>query len=491
MTNAELVVSRIINCGCHSGANFPESPVVGMLFYRSDLQKLFVCVDAGYPLWTDDIFNSDQTGFETCFGSGESEGFVSIVSEDFGPVASFIYPGSSKWVPERMQVLADLDPSFDEGDDVVHVRLYDYTNSQIIAESTFLGAEEIVKTDMTPIFSNLPTGEAIFQVLMRLDPVASFTDMVRVHYFRIVKRPIVLGSGFGYSGGGITGGGDTLHIDRLDFLLDTISSITSTLTVSRHDGVGFASTTKGYFCGGNEDATRFSTIEKLTFSDESIAVNTSGLTTTKRDMVAGFESTGKGYICGGITTVALSTIDMLTFSNEQTGALTSGLTATRQDGAGGFASTTFGYACGGKENSGATVVSTITSLAFNTESTANISSGLSRTRGDGAGGFESSVRGYVGGGQSVNPAAIFFSTIDRLQFSNEAVSMIASNLTSTRHGGTGYASRKSGYFVAGSNTIISLNTVNKLVFSTESVSVVASAISAATLVPIGGFETVQ
>lgn len=488
MANTELMASRVINCGCHSGTSFPTSSVVGQLFYRSDLKKLFVCTDAVLPVWTDDVFNSDLTGFETCFGNGGGVPYVEVLGEDLAPQASFVYPGSSKWTPGKIQVISELDPTFAEGDDLCVLQLIDFTNSTTICEVSFTSTEEISKAEFVPNFANLPTGEAIFQFQTRLDPVGGTTDAIRLHYVRLVQKPIVTGAGFGYVGGGsLISASQLSTVDKINFSEDTVTAITSTLTGTRVKGAGFASTTAGYFAGGANGVTNLSTVNKLTFSSDAIAAGVSSLTTTRGNPIGGFESSSTGYACGGSATTDISTINKLTFSNDNVTANTSNLTATKSNGVAGFSSTTLGYACGGS-NGGAAALAVIDALTFSSESVATHASSLSASRIN-SGGFESTIAGYACGG--VNAGTTRVSTINKLLFMTGAVSTLSSGITGTRGGAVGCANRKNGYMAGGRDNTVNLTTIDKVFFSNDSVSASSYGLSFSISGAVGAFETIQ
>lgn len=150
-----------------------------------------------------------------------------------------------------------------------------------------------------------------------------------------------------------------------------------------------------------------------------------------------------------------------------------------------------GYASSGFERPAILNVTTIDKLDFSTDAVATITSGISTARRAGVGGFENSAAGYACGGFTT----AFASTIDKLLFADDSVAAITSGLTTVRiDGAAGFSDTAAGYAcggVSGSPTIDNiLTTIDKLTFSTESVALNSAGLSDVRRQGVGlGFES--
>ena len=303
----------------------------------------------------------------------------------------------------------------------------------------------------------------------------------------------VSNSNYGYFGGGATPPITNIStIDRLDFSNETLSSPTD-LPSNRRGLSGTSSSSYGYFCGGFTPP-YISTITRLDFSNESLSnptillyTSTFGTTTVANDST--------GYIAGGDSPI-VSTINKLDFTTEtvsDSGDLPSILFL-----AAGASSKSYGYFCGGDAKTLPTApvpLCTITRLDFSSETLSNPGTSLPQPR-LAVSASSNSNYGYIGGGKSQNnPPFTYYSIIDRLDFSNETVSTLGSDLPQTRgslaavsSGTTGKnvkhlrkisgtdvdgkpISNSYGYFAGGSQVPVSgpswVNTIDRLDFSTE------------------------
>ena len=208
-------------------------------------------------------------------------------------------------------------------------------------------------------------------------------------------------------------------IDRIDFSNETVSLPGPSLTKARDGLRAVASSDYGYFAGGYGN----STIDRIDFSSEAVAgPPIHGVNLTQgRDDSGAVSSSDYGYFAGGYSSVCI--IDRIDFSNETVSLLGSSLS----QGRGRFGSvfnSNYGYFGGGFSPPGN--VSTIDRIDFSSETVAGPPiHGANLTQGRySLSAVSSSDYGYFAGGDVPSPpSAPYACTIDRIDFSNETVSL--------------------------------------------------------------------
>lgn len=175
----------------------------------------------------------------------------------------------------------------------------------------------------------------------------------------------------GYSGGGISSGfpGPTTNdIRRLLFSTDVASDIVANLATSRHNLVGWCSTTRGYFAQGSDlNNTKLSEIDGITYASETAynpaaTVSNFVLFTTPTSV----NSSTAGYISGGTSTVGKFIFQTESYGNAS-------VSISSRTYLAGVNSTTSGYFCGGNPNN-------IDSITFATDTYVDIAAALTGAR---------------------------------------------------------------------------------------------------------------
>ena len=307
----------------------------------------------------------------------------------------------------------------------------------------------------------------------------------------IARRATTSNSSYGYFGGGsVPGVGSVCTITRFDFSNETVSDSGNNLPSALDWLSATTSTSYGYFGGGYAPpATYVCTISRLDFSNETVSAPNKNLLSSKNWMSATSSNT-YGYYGGGYFTPLPSficTITRLDFSSETvsdpgqnlpsvTGrfaAISGGQSIFRPIGGG---SKTYGYFGGGY--GGSTIsYSTISRFNYSNESINLPGNNLPSSR-SGVFSVSSNYYGYFGGGYTPatpptpNPV---FSTIVRLDFSNETVSNPGKNLSQSRCIAASFSSSSYGYFFSGylgtsPSTTATTSVVSRLDFSNETVS---------------------
>jgi hypothetical protein len=133
-------------------------------------------------------------------------------------------------------------------------------------------------------------------------------------------------------------------------------------------------------------------------------------------------------------------------------------------------SATYGYFGGGRSSS--PYVDTIDRLDFSNETISLPGNNLSQARSRLAA-VSSSSYGYFGGGLD-SPPTTYHCTIDRLDFSNETISVSGTGLPYYRVMQGGTSSNSYGYFGGGYNGSIYLATIDRIDFSNETISIPGS-----------------
>ena len=255
----------------------------------------------------------------------------------------------------------------------------------------------------------------------------------------------------GYGGGGPPGPGQAgnAEIDGLDFATETAINPAAVLSYARSSAKGYNSTTRGFFVGSSNPNNRPSTqrdtrgvIDGMTFATETCAVIAATMVQARitGDTVC---SSTRGYYGGGIggpgSVLNLgptygSQIDGLNFATETAIDPAASLAQARRNIAGGTNSSTRGYFHGGRIYSGSLAnpfvnVSQIDGLNFATETAIDPAAAMVSIRYT-AGGFNSSTKGYIGGGNTLE------TQIDGIDFATETTIDPAAALVQgrTNHG---------------------------------------------------------
>ena len=272
-------------------------------------------------------------------------------------------------------------------------------------------------------------------------------------YFATVSN-----NNYGYFGGGIFPPGPApdyiTTVDRIDFSSETFSLIGNNLSQARGLFAGVSSRSYGYFCGGynTPPVAYYDTVDRIEFSNETISAPGNELTQARRSVSAvtggaSYRPKGSrtyGYFGGGFAPPYVNTVDRLDFSNETLSLPGNELTQARYSLA-AVSSNSYGYFCGGSGPSPAQGI-LIINLSNETISR-RFSFDLTQPRLDLAA-VSSNSYGYFGGG--ITPGTTTLNTtVDRLDFSNETTTAPGNNLSQARSWIGTLSNSSYGYFIAG------------------------------------------
>jgi len=223
----------------------------------------------------------------------------------------------------------------------------------------------------------------------------------------------VSNNNFGYYNGATAYPATSSTIDRIEFSSDTQNTVVrGPLSIARNRGAATGNSNFGYFGGGYAPGNS-STIDRINYSNDSAtASNRCLLTLARRD----FSATGNqnfGYFGGGFSSVAVTAVDRLDYSNDTLNTLSRGGIIARYDNM-AVGNQNFGYFGGGTPG-----VSSVDRLDYSNDTqTSSVRGPLSSGRGSSAVTGNNNF-GYIGGGFTPSGSPIYYSTTDRINYSND------------------------------------------------------------------------
>jgi len=230
-------------------------------------------------------------------------------------------------------------------------------------------------------------------------------------------------SGFANSGvAGYTAGGQggTTPMDKFAFTNDSRTSLATNLSVARDRPPSFANSGVAGYSGGG---TTSSTVDKFAFPTDSRTTLSDELSGT--NLGTGFANSGvAGYVAQS------GTVNKFNFSNDSRTTIADQLSSGKSRSTACANSGTAGYVAGGR--SGSTRFDTIEKLNFSNDSASALSAVLSTGSDDFAGMANSGTAGYFGGGASTDSISGYLSRVDKLAFSNDSRTTLATGLSGQR-----------------------------------------------------------
>ena len=284
---------------------------------------------------------------------------------------------------------------------------------------------------------------------------------------------------YGYFGGGSSAyetGSST--VDRIDFFNETTSAPGNNLNVvgqARDYMAAVYTPNYGYFGGGKKYAATppySDLINRIDFSNETASLPGNNLT-QKREDLGGVFSPEYGYFAGGFHSPGVNTIDRIDFTTETVAAPPVGdnLPGNRY-GMGSVSNLNYGYFGGGFTPLYSCVIDRID---FTNETVAipPVGDQLTQARRGLAGVFTPDF-GYFGGGFSGTPPTLYWSTVDRIDFTTETTSTPGNHLPESRRHAAGVFNFNYGYFGGGylgpTSPPYETATIDRIDFNTETTS---------------------
>ena len=229
---------------------------------------------------------------------------------------------------------------------------------------------------------------------------------------------VPVGTDYGYAtGGGVSNPYVNYSIvDRIDYSNDTpTATAKGPLTSIRYKHTAVSSLNHAYMVSGNPGPV--TDIDRLDYSNDTTVVTKGTASEVKVDLAAA-GTTDYGYIAGGLP---VSIVQRIEYANDATSTLVRGPLSAARRYLGGMGTQNYGYFGGGSPGPG--YMSTIDRIDYSNDSTTAVAKGplpaiLKSMGSTGNGDF-----GYWTGGFNTVPGSnAWYSTIQRIDYSNDTTS---------------------------------------------------------------------
>jgi hypothetical protein len=215
--------------------------------------------------------------------------------------------------------------------------------------------------------------------------------------------------------------------------------------------------THGWFGGGSGAS---SSVNRIDFSNDTGTASVRGSLTVARQSLAATGNSNYGWFGGGFPG-PLSRVDRIDFSNDSPTALARGSLSIAKYDIRATGNSNFGWFGSGTPGAG------VDRIDFsNDSSTASVRGPLSQAR-SAAGATGNSNYGWFGGGYIFSGAAIFYSTVDRIDFINDtATASVRGSLSGVKQK-TGVTGNSNFGWFGGGSTPTTISTVNRIDFTND------------------------
>ena len=321
-------------------------------------------------------------------------------------------------------------------------------------------------------------GQLYFDLISRSHKVYTASG-----WYTFNSNPTGIGTaGYGMGGYNYSASAPSSRIDKLSFTSDTNTSLSSSMNLAKAaQCTGYSSLSAGYAASGtNGDLGNLTgEIEKVVFTTD-VCNSISAVLSQARFGTAGANSSVAGYAIAGynFNVSGWNIVDKLTFSGDTNAVLTS--TCVSYTGLGGGCNSSLaGYSISGYYYYASTnPLTTIDKVLFSDDSVSRLATSLNDGTSQQAA-FNSTVAGYdAGGGGSIK------TNIDKLVFSNESCSRLTSSFGAGRYSASGFNSLIAGYAAGGSDSPAT-NRIDKVNFSNDTSNSISSVISQSRTNPSG------
>jgi hypothetical protein len=262
---------------------------------------------------------------------------------------------------------------------------------------------------------------------------SSVASMNRSHY----NQASSTNSGVaGYLHGG-QGNGDvegvndnayTTKILKFSYTTDAYVSMSGVLSPAKASHIGLSyGNTAGFALGNSGGSTN---IQKITYSNDAVSTSGATLPAARATASAGLSNgSTAGYIMGGSAdgSTYTSAIQKLTVANDSTSTLSATLSSNTDTAGNAENGTTAGYAVGGYSPSGSTRRATTDKLSYSAETVSTIASNLSVATGFLKGISKFGSASYLTGGNIVANAN--HTEMHKLTFSTDTMSFLGNTWT--------------------------------------------------------------
>ena len=286
----------------------------------------------------------------------------------------------------------------------------------------------------------------------------------------------------GWFGGGTMNPGYLSTVDRIDFSNDTgTASVRGSLSQARTQLAATGNSNYGWFGGGKIFPATIATIslvDRIDFSNDSSAASVRGPLSSIRYSAGAIGNSNYGWFGGGFTEIPgggnpnISTVDRIDFSNDSGTTLPRGPLSLSRGSAGATGNSNYGWFGGGTTFPGP-IVSTVDRIDFSNDATTASPRGpLNSPERSSLTATGNSNYGWFGGGFSPStPTPIYYSTIHRIDFSNDSrTANIRGPLSAARQDLAATGNSNYGWFGGSLFPSPTSSRVDRIDFSNDSVS---------------------
>jgi hypothetical protein len=229
------------------------------------------------------------------------------------------------------------------------------------------------------------------------------------------------GQNYGWFGGGssttpsINGAS---NIDRIDFSNDLTSlSVRGPLSYNSGQLMAMSNQNYGWWCGGYVPLST-SIITRVDFSNDSATSSSRGILTSNRKQAGAVSNSNYGWAGFGSDAPATSSVDRIDFSNDSGIAMSRGrILFDRSDQPGAVSNANYGWFGGGLVGN-----TRVERLDFSNDSpTTTASRGFMSLSKGGISASSNANYGWFANGYNITPGTTLYSTIERLDFSNDTI----------------------------------------------------------------------
>lgn len=333
----------------------------------------------------------------------------------------------------------------------------------------------------------------------------------------VVAIEFSIGGSVQSAGRGFFGGNASLTTTIHGIRFDTEATLTTgaTLATARYNNTGCYSSSRGYFCGGNDDSDSVSEIDGIRFDTEA-SINPSASLATARENACALSSSTDGFVAAGVGSQYLSSVERLNFAAETVSATSMSVgnrpqssfatqcarsvafdtlgtitpvsssesvtSDTTQNATGpndasfwaGPNTTNRGYYLGGFTGSSGTTVTT--GLEFSSESSTT-TGGTLLAASYMLSGAEGTYNGIFGGGYVSGSRE---DNLYRLEFASQSVVALTSVLNEARAEAGSVASSSKAYFAGGENSsFVFVDAITTVDFTSFAAQTIASVLQTA------------
>jgi hypothetical protein len=263
------------------------------------------------------------------------------------------------------------------------------------------------------------------------------------------------------------------RVDRIDFSNDTgTANIRGPLSLARSSLAATGNSNYGWFGGGSPGP--LSTVERIDFSNDAATASPRGPLSLARQTSAATGNSNYGWFGGGgFPNTAVSTVDRIDFSNDAATASPRGPLSLAKSSLAATGNSNYGWFGGGFTTGGSPgPVSTVDRIDFsNDAATASVRGNMAiGTNQFGATG--NSNYGWFGGGRAPGPPYIGYSYVQRIDFSNDSsTASVRGPLSASGYQMSATGNSNYGWF--GNRTrnggAFAITTIDRIDFSNDSV----------------------